>query len=128
MHKKNLSHRQMQVLPILLQYSTIEEAARQANISAKQIHEWMKDEIFRRELSSRRQQLFESSLETIKSATSRAVVTLISLLDDENPRIRLSSADKILSHAYQSHELLHLEEKIKSLEERFDKMAIQKKL
>ena len=51
---ESLTPQQLQVLPHILASPTYEEAARQAEISSKQIHEWIQDPLFRRELSKRR--------------------------------------------------------------------------
>lgn len=48
-----LTKRQLQVLPYLLACGTYEEAARQANISVKQIYCWLRTSVFREELDRR---------------------------------------------------------------------------
>jgi len=45
-----LSSRQFQVLPHILFSPSLEEAARRAEISPKQIHEWLKEPSFHQEL------------------------------------------------------------------------------
>ena len=123
-NKKNnigLTRRQEQVLPLLLANPCIEEVAREAKISSKQIHEWMKDEFFKKAINMQRDEIFSLSIERLKGAASKAVTTLISLLEDENSRIRLSAADKILDHAFHGLEFLELEGKIIALEERIEK-------
>lgn len=113
---QNLTPRQLQVIPHILASPTYEEAARRAEISSKQIHEWLQDPAFRKELSRRRTEAYSQALSTIQISCTKAVDTLNSLLNDLDPRVRLNAADKILTHAFRGMEYLSFEERLQDLE------------
>src|SRR5690348_2214930 len=95
---RHLTSRQLQVIPHILGTSTYEDAARHARISSKQIHKWLQDPLFVHELSKRRTEAYTQALSILKTSSIKAVETLTTLLNDNDPRIRLNAADKILAH------------------------------
>lgn len=121
---QNLTHRQLQVIPHILASPTYEEAARRAQISSKQIHEWLQDPLFRKELSRRRTETYSQALSTIQISSIKAVETLTSLLNDQDPKVRLNAADKILTHALKGGEYLDFEERLCEMERYIDNVVI----
>ena len=117
---QNFTQRQLQVLPHILATSTYEEAARRASISSKQIYKWLQDPLFRKELSKKRTEAYNQAIFILKTSSLKAVETLSSLLVDKDPRIRLSAADKILSHTLRGVEYLGFEERLSEVESRID--------
>lgn len=111
-----LSKRQVHALPYILGSPSYEEAGRQAKVSSKQIHEWLKDPSFRQELERQRSNVFFDSLSSLKTQTQKAIQVLAALLEDQDPRIRLSAAERVLSNAFKGTELLELEARISALE------------
>jgi len=115
-NNQKLSTRQLLALPHILSAPTLEEAGKRASISPKQIHEWMKDPTFQTELQTQRNSIFCNALASLKTGSQKASQTLIELLDNKDPRIRLLASEKILSYAFKSIELLELDERISALE------------
>ncbi len=124
-HSK-LTKRQCQALPHILSSPTYEEAARRAQVSSKQIHEWLKDPVFREELKKQRDSVFCDALSYLKSRTQKAVQTIVALLEDEDPRIRLSASEKILATVFKATEFLDFEERISVLEKLAEKASHEK--
>jgi len=118
-----LSKRQLIALPYILSSPSYEEAARLAQICPKQIYEWLKNPAFCTELKKQRNAVFCDSLAFIKSGVKKASQTLLALLDNEDPRIRLIASEKVLSNAFKSTELLDIEERISALETLSEKMS-----
>ncbi len=118
-----LSPRQLQVLPHLLTCPSYEEAARRSGISPKQIYSWLKEPAFQDELKKQRNSIFCEALSSLKAAVHKAVQTLISLLEDGDPRIRLLASEKILLNTFKGTEFLGIEERIKALEELSEKAS-----
>jgi hypothetical protein len=116
--KNQLTQRQQQVIPHILSSSSYEEAARRANISSKQIHKWLQDPAFKNELLKRRTQAYNEALYTLKTSSTKAVETLTTLLIGEDPKVRLTAADKILTHALKGVEYLGFEERLNEVEGR----------
>lgn len=111
-----LTKRQLQVLPYLLSCSTYEEAARQANVSVKQIYFWLKTPTFRAKLDSRRNEVIEEAVNKLKYNTTRAADTLVNLLSHSNPTIQRGVANDLLNHVAKFIELHEIEERIQLLE------------
>lgn len=111
-----LTPRQLQALPYLLSCPSYEEAARSSGISAKQIHSWLKQPEFQEELKRQRNAIFCEALATLKASTQKAVQTLISLLDNDDPRIQLIASEKILANAFKGAEIQEFEERITYIE------------
>ncbi len=109
---EHLTPRQLQVIPYILSCASYEEAARQADISPKQIFEWLKDPVFKQELKSQRSTMFCNSLSYLKAGMQKAAETLISLLDNEDPRIKLQASEKVLSLSFKAAELYDIEERL----------------
>ena len=124
--KSELSPRQIQILPHILSSASYEEASRRAKISPKQIYSWLKEPLFIKELQHQRNQVFLESISQLKAAAQKAVKTLVLSLDDENPRIRLNAAEKILSKAFQGIEYYELENRLSVIEERINKALKEK--
>lgn len=118
---EKLSPRQLQVLPYLISCSTYEEAARQSNISSKQIYEWLKEPVFEKELNRQRNEVFTNAIRSLKIASQKAVSTLVDCLNDSNAKNKISAADKILSHALRGIELFELEERLSKAENMIEK-------
>jgi hypothetical protein len=111
-----LTKRQLQVLPYILSCSTYEEAARQANVSVKQIYCWLKIPTFRAALDSRRNEVIEEAINKLKYNTTRAADTLVCLLSHSNPTIQRGVANDLLNHVAKFIELHEIEERIQLLE------------
>ena len=118
---QRLTPRQLQVIPHILACSTYEEAAKRAKITSKQIYEWLLNPTFKEELTSRRTEAYCHALSTLKTSSLKAVQTLISLLDNEDPRIRLSASDKVLAHTLKGVEYLGFEERLSEIESQVDR-------
>ncbi len=117
---QHLTPRQLQAIPHILASPTYEEAARRVKITSKQIHEWLQNPLFKKELSKRRTKAYSQALSTLKTSSTKAVETLTTLLNDKDPRIRLNAADKILAHTLKGVEYLGFEERLSEIESRID--------
>ncbi len=116
-----LTSRQLQVIPHILACPTYEAAAKKAKISTKQIHEWLLNPLFKNELAKKRTEAYCDALSSLKTSSSKAIEALTSLLENEDPRIRLHAADKVLSHTLKGIEYLGFEERLSHLESQVDK-------
>lgn len=95
-----LTKRQQQVLPFILSSNSYEEAAKLANISPKQIYQWLKEDNFKNELQKRRKEIFEEALYFLKSSITKASKTLMSLLETSDDRLKMQVANKIIKNAF----------------------------
>lgn len=56
----------------------------------------------------------------LKTASTKAVETLAALLSEDDPRVKLNAADKILAHALKGVEYLGFEERLGEAEARLE--------
>ncbi len=114
--KKEFSRRQLQALPYIATCPTYTQAAEKASVSHKQICEWMQQKAFKDKVRSLQDEVLENAVASLKSATTKAVEVLVSLLDEEDPRTRRGAANDVLNHAAKFKELQELEQRINVLE------------
>lgn len=119
-----LTEKQEKVLPFLLASPSIAEAARQSGVcTAKTLHEWFREAAFREEVTKQRDEIFFEALDTLKTASQKAVKTLIDLLESDQERTKLAAAKEILAFAFKGKETLELEKKIDLLLEIADEKS-----
>lgn len=106
-----------QALPILAMNANYSEAARLIGCSRDEIYEWLKDPAFRTELEYLRTDIVNDAISQLKTHATKATNTLVALLDDKRPQIKLKAANDILNHLGRFMELRELETRLKALEE-----------
>jgi hypothetical protein len=116
-NKISLSERQLKAIPYLISATSEGEACRQAKIAKHTYYEWLKQPAFKNELHHLRGLVVEDAVETLKARTSKAVDTLVKLLDDPNPTLQRNVANDILNHVAKFKELRELEDRIVVLEQ-----------
>ena len=114
--QNSLSERQMKALPLLLSAASEGDACRQAKIAKHTYYEWLKQPDFRAELRRLRNLVVEDAVEVLKVRTSKAVDTLVRLLDEPNPLLQRNVANDILGHVAKFKELHELEGRLEALE------------
>ena len=121
--KPNLTKRQQRALPFVAFGRTIAEGCKQAGISKVTFYEWMKQEHFREALTSEQNNLFNSALKELKVLSSEAVETL-GVLARESPSetIRLKAISLILEYIFKLKEIEDVQEIVKALQEKLDKI------
>lgn len=116
--KEKLTRRQLHVLPFLLSNLTVESAAKQSGISAKQIFDWLNQPTFRQELESRKNEAVNQAVDRLKLTTSKACDTLISLLDHaQSDSIKHRVAVDMLNMTLRFMEFKDMEQRLRKLEE-----------
>lgn len=96
--------------------SSYAEAARELGVSIPTIYKWLGDPEFAAKLESIRNQLVSEAISKLKTHTTKAVDTLATLLDDDNPQIRRGASNDILNHVSRFIEIKEIEVRLKALE------------
>ena len=116
-NRKVLTKRQLHTLPFLLLNPTIEAAAKQSGVSAKQIFDWLNQSHFRKELEKRKNEGVNQAVDKLKLTASKACDTLISLLDNaQSDSIRHRVAVDMLNMTQKFMEFKDVEQRIRKLE------------
>jgi hypothetical protein len=116
--QNGLSERQRKALPFFVNSCSDVEACRQANISKQTYYEWLKDPRFKAELKRLRNLVIEDAVEQLKAHTSKAVNTLVGLLDVDNSALQRGVANDILTYVARYKEIQELENRIEAIERR----------
>jgi hypothetical protein len=110
-------------LPILATIPNFCEAAKIIGCSTEQIYTWLKeDSEFKTKLDAMRAEVVNKSVEAaiakLKNSMTKAVDTLISLLDRQDyPAVQRAASNDLLNHFQKFKELAELEERISKLEQ-----------
>ena len=116
--KERLTRRQMHVLPFLISNPTVEMAAKQAEVSPKQIFDWLNQPAFRQELENRKNEAVNQAVDRLKATASKACDTLIGLLDNaQSESIRHRVAVDMLNMTLKYMEFKDIEQRIRKLED-----------
>ena len=116
--KENLTRRQLHVLPFLISNPSVESAAKESGISAKQIFDWLNQSTFRQELENRKNEAVNQAVDRLKTTASKACDTLISLLDSaESESVRHRVAIDLLNMTLKYMEFKDVEQRIRKLED-----------
>jgi len=113
-----LSERQLKALPFFVTSCSDIDACRKANISKQTYYEWLKNPHFKAELKHLRDLVIEDAVEQLKAYTSKAVSTLVNLLDVDNSALQRNVANDILNYVARYKEIQELEESIEEMEGR----------
>jgi len=76
----------------------------------------MKQPAFKNELRRLRNLVVEDAVEVLKACTSKAVDTLVGLLDVDNPALQRNVANDILGHIVKFKEMHEIESRLDALE------------
>jgi hypothetical protein len=116
--RSSLTRRQLHVLPFLISNPSIELAAKQAGVSAKQIFDWLNQSAFRQELENRKNEAVNQAVDRLKATASKACDTLIGLLDHaESESVRHRVAIDLLNMTLKYMEFKDVEQRIRKLED-----------
>jgi hypothetical protein len=117
-NKEKLTRRQLHVLPFLISCPTVEMAGQQADVSTKQIFEWLNQPVFRQELEHRKNEAVNQAVDRLKLTASKACDTLISLLDNaQSDSIKHRVAVDMLNMTLKFMEFRDVEQRLRKLEE-----------
>ena len=96
----------------------VHEAAQISGFSDSAVRRRLKDAGFRAQVSEVRDQMFRETAGMLARSTGAATVTLVALLKDGNPNVKLGAARAILEYATRFAETLQLAERVADLEQR----------
>lgn len=113
-----LTHKQSQVIILLLKGNSVETAAKAVGVAANTVYRWLEtDLLFKRTFSQAKDKIFSEALEDLKMLSREAVKTLKDLLlIGHKDTARLGSAKIIFEIDMKNKELEEIEKRIEILE------------
>jgi hypothetical protein len=98
--------------------ATIRDASVTAGVAESTAYRRLRDAAFQRQVSTARGEMLARAVGMLANASTRAVITLTSLLDGESESVRLSAAKSIIELGSKLRESTELEARILELEAR----------
>ncbi len=114
-----LNAKQDKAIAALLSSATIQNAAKEAGISERQIHRWLADDQeFDAAYRRARWRATQQAIARLQQVSSAAVTVLISIAADKHmpPSSRVAAASKLLDLALRAVEVEELEARLTALE------------
>ena len=115
--KQNAHSRRDELLLAALASGTpVEQAAQAAGVSKRTAYRRLSDPRFAARLAQARDELISSALGELVEGASKAVQTLLALLDADDERVRLAAAKGHLEQLLRLRETLTLNQRLAALE------------
>lgn len=112
-----LSPKQLSAIPCIIAEPTVEAGVKKARISKDTYYQWLKMSAFRDEIKKQRDIVTADALETLKQACTKAVDTLIQLLETtESDNVKRLTCNDILGNVLKMKEMQDLESRVAELE------------
>jgi hypothetical protein len=109
---------QERAIGALLTESTLELAAKRANISSATLRRWRKEKPFSDALEIHRVAMMEGAVSVLRGSMADAAQTLVNLAKNApDDRVKLSAAKSVLELGIRSAELFELHERLRRVEE-----------
>lgn len=115
-----LTPQQVNVLPYLLNTTSVEEAAKQSGKSRSTLQRWLRDPEFLRELALQQQQIIKGVRDKLTAYMMLAVDVLGELLESDNESVRRQAARDLLTMGFNAEKHFELVRRLRELEEAVD--------
>jgi hypothetical protein len=117
-HGSKFGRKKEEAIAALLTHRTLEEAAREVDVSTKTLLRWQKEPEFDNAYREAKRAAFGQSIARLHHLSSAAVSTLGKIMLDSAmpPATRVRAADSILDHATKAIEIEGIEARVMALE------------
>jgi hypothetical protein len=113
-----LNARQRRTIPFIVTSPTIIEGLEKAKLSRKTYYQWLEQPEFKKELDRQRNEVAQNALDTLTHSLTKAVETLVKLLDSADDRLKRLAANDILSHFLEHKAIEDLDKRIDAIEQK----------
>ena len=96
MSKAKLTDRQVKAIPHIVACPTYTEGCKKAKINKTTFYKWLKQPEFKAELDRQRDEVAAEAFGILSQSLTKAVETLVSLLDDSDDRLKRLTAKDII--------------------------------
>jgi phage terminase small subunit len=118
----NLTPKQAQLVAVLLEGKSLDQAAKAAGIAYVTAKRWRRTPQIAAALAEGRRELIASALDILTVGARAAAGEILTILRDRNvaPLVRLRAAEAVLERLHKWAELEDLESRIRALEEKHE--------
>ncbi|HUW19240.1 MAG TPA: phBC6A51 family helix-turn-helix protein [Sedimentisphaerales bacterium] len=119
--EQKLTERQLKAIPLIVTSATYTEACKKAGLNRTTLYEWLKIPEFKVELDRQRDEVTSEAFGVLSQSLTKAVETLVGLLDHKDDRLKRLTAKDIIEHFLKYKELRELEERIEAIEQTLER-------
>lgn len=114
--QKTVNEKQVKAIGIVLNAKSIEAGCKLAGISKTLYYGWLKNPLFVEEVKRQRDISTAEALDKLRKSLSRAVDTLVDLLNSQSETTKRYVANDIITHVLKTKELQDLDERLTAIE------------
>lgn len=118
--KTKLTERQIKAIPLIVASPTYTEGCKKAKLNRTTFYEWLKNPEFKTELDRQRDEIAAEAFGVLSQGLTKAVETLVSLLDNKDDRLKRLAAKDIIDFIIRHKEIEDLDERLTAIEQRLD--------
>ena len=122
--KTKLTERQLKAIPLIVASPTYTEGCMKARLSRTTFYEWLKKSEFKAELDRQRNEVAAEAFGVLSQSLTKAVETLIGLLDNKDDRLKRLTAKDVIDFIIRHKENEDLDKRLTEVE----KLMAEKKL
>ena len=116
--RTKLTERQLKAIPHIVSSPTYTEGCKKAKINKTTLYKWLKDPVFKAELDHQRDEVAAEAFGILSQSLTKAVETLVSLLDPKDDRLRRLVCKDVIEYIIKHKESEDLEKRIAAIEQR----------
>ena len=116
--KPKLTARQLKAIPHIVGSPTYTEGCKKAKINKTTLYKWLKEPEFKAELDRQRDEIAAEAFGILSQGLTKAVETLVSLLDNKDDRLKRLAAKDVIDFIIRHKENEDLDERLKEVEKR----------
>ena len=118
--KTQLTARQLKAIPLIVTSPTHTKGCKRAKVNRTTFYKWLKDPAFKAELDLQRRQIAAEAFGVLSQSLTKAVETLVGLLDSGDKRLGRLAAKDIIDFIIRHKENEELEQRIAEIEQKLD--------
>ena len=121
-----LNHRQEACANLLASGASITEVAKQVKVAERSVYSWLAEiPQFKMRIAETRGRILDQTVGLLATAACEATLTLVALLKDKAPNIRLRAASSILENCIRVREHAELDARLLAIERAADARELE---
>lgn len=111
-----LSRKQLRAIAAILDTPSMDAAAKRARVGRTTLYTWLRDPLFREEVTRRQGEVFDAALARLKCLVGDAVQGLGDLVGSADERVKRSACRDVLDVSLKVKELHEIEDRLAAIE------------
>lgn len=120
MNNGKLTARQLKAIPFIVSSPTYTEGMQKAKVNRSTFYKWLKDPEFKTELDRQRDEVAAEAFGILSQSLTKAVETLVALLDNKDDRLKRLTAKDIIDFMIRHKEFEDLDKRLTAIEQRLE--------